>query len=98
MALEKTINTPYGIDATYWRIVEITYNNFQRQARIVAFGYPSKSLRDAGKNHIASIVHVAKDNEFADFFEPLRLDNKNPIAAAYELLLNREEWIGAKNV
>lgn len=98
MALEKTVNTPYGIDATYWRIVEITYNNFQKQARIVVFGYPSKALRDAGKNHIASMVHLAKDNEFADFFEPLRLDSKNPITAAYELFLNHPQWQGAKSV
>lgn len=98
MALEKAINTPYGIDATYWRIVEITYNNFQKQARIVAFGYPSKTLRDAGKNHIASVTCVAKDNEFADFFDPSRLDAKNPITAAYELFLNQPQWEGAKSV
>lgn len=98
MALEKLVNTPYGIDANYWRIVEITYNNFQKQARIVAFGYPSKVLRDAGKNHIASVTYVAKDNEFADFFEPLKLDSKNPVTAAYELFLNQPQWAGAKSV
>ena len=46
MALLKSENTQYGIDATYWNIFSI-YNDFKnKRLEVVVVGYASKEVRD----------------------------------------------------
>jgi len=46
MALLKSVNTAFGIDATYWNIFSITEDFKNKSLEVVINGYVSKEARD----------------------------------------------------
>lgn len=48
MALQKSIASPYGIEANYWRIVRIN-ENFNGNVEVYLAGYASEQARRDGK-------------------------------------------------
>jgi hypothetical protein len=46
MALLKSVNTVFGIDATYWNIFSITEDFKNKSLEVVINGYVSKKVRD----------------------------------------------------
>jgi len=46
MALLKSVNTQYGIDASYWNIASINENFKDKTLEVVLFGYISKEVRE----------------------------------------------------
>jgi hypothetical protein len=53
MALLKTLQTNYGIDATYWNIFSITEDFKNKSLEVVINGYVSKEVRDENHNPVA---------------------------------------------
>jgi hypothetical protein len=53
MALLKTVNTEFGIDATYWNIGLITEDFKNEFLTVVINGYVSKEVRDENHNPVA---------------------------------------------
>jgi len=47
MALAQSIQTPYGVEATYWTIGKISIDRIKLQAQILVFGFASE---EAEKN------------------------------------------------
>lgn len=56
MALQKSVQTPYGANtnATYWRIVNFNWDIASEEVTGVVAGYVDKASRDAGASAIAS--------------------------------------------
>lgn len=53
MALQKSIDTSFGVPAFYWRIVE-AHEIFGQCVHVKLFGYPDKARRDADKACLAA--------------------------------------------
>ena len=53
MALLKSVNTVFGIDAIYWNIFSITEDFKNKSLEVVINGYVSKEVRDENHNPIA---------------------------------------------
>ena len=68
MALRKSIETPHGATAEYWRIAEYSANYLQRQAQVILCGYISEAARRAGKQHLAAVNVVFEADDFIGDF------------------------------
>jgi hypothetical protein len=53
MALEKSIETNIGVNATYWNIFSINENFRAKTVEVLVFGYASKQTRDANLDPIS---------------------------------------------
>ena len=53
MALLKSVNTDFGIDATYWNIFSINEDFKNKSLEVVINGYVSKEVRDENHNPVA---------------------------------------------
>jgi len=53
MALLKSVNTAFGIDATYWNIYSISEDFKNKSLEVVINGYVSKEVRDENLNPVA---------------------------------------------
>jgi hypothetical protein len=53
MALLKSVNTVFGIDATYWNIFSISEDFKNKSLEVVINGYVSKEVRDENHNPVA---------------------------------------------
>jgi len=53
MALLKSVNTAFGIDANYWNIYSISEDFKNKSVEVVINGYISKEVRDKNLNPIA---------------------------------------------
>lgn len=74
MALQKSIATPYGIDAAYWHILSIDCNRVQSGLQVMMAGYASAAAR-AGGHHPLAVVGVRIDAaELPGFAEGVRYD------------------------
>lgn len=55
MALQKTVETPFGVNADYWRIGMIQTHFVAKTIVVSMFGYIDKEARDNGKDCISSL-------------------------------------------
>lgn len=53
MALAKSIQTPYGVEATYWTIGKISIDRIKLETNILLLWYASKEAEEAKANHIS---------------------------------------------
>lgn len=56
MALQKSIDTLFGISAAYWNIVETHEQYGAGVLHVKLFGYPSKKISDDAKACLADIT------------------------------------------
>jgi len=50
MALQQIISTDYGVNASYWKVVDVHFNRFDKTVKIDVAGYLDKDSRDNGAN------------------------------------------------
>jgi len=66
MALLKSIDTDYGIPATYWNIGAVQEDFKGQGTEITFYGYASKEAREAGKQPLsAGKVQIGGDEYVA---------------------------------
>lgn len=53
MALEKSLETPYGVDAGYWRILQVHLDFVGLTARLIVGGYLNAETRQSGASPLA---------------------------------------------
>jgi len=72
MAIEKSIETTFGVTATYWRIIR-TNESFDGQTEIYLAGYADEAARRAGKAplEIRTIQVETIDGTRSDYYEKL---------------------------
>ena len=64
MALLKSIDTDYGIPATYWNIGAVQEDFKGQGTEITFYGYASKEARDAGKQPLSAGKLQLSGNEY----------------------------------
>lgn len=69
MALEKYIDTEYGVQAVYWTIANIKIDRVNICADIEIFGFPSKEAE------IAKSIPIAKRYFHINFVENSVIEN-----------------------
>jgi hypothetical protein len=54
MAFEKSIETDFGVTASYWRLVAVQHDIASGNGAIVLAGYADKAAREAAKKPMAT--------------------------------------------
>ncbi|CAO3363874.1 hypothetical protein [Azospirillum palustre] len=90
MALERAVSTPYGIDATYHRIIGLQLHFAERCADVTLASYLTTAARQTDHQPLGVIQTRIDFSEMAlpDGSEPGRSD-------IYQALKGRAEWQGA---
>jgi len=88
MALIKSIDTEYGIPATYWNIGGIQEDFKGKGAEVTFYGYADRSARDANKQPLSA----GKMNIGGAEYSP---DMTRPFV--YQLMKQRPEFEGAED-
>ncbi len=65
MALQKTINTSFGVSAKYWRQFRMNII-FGENAEIFLAGYPSQDTRNDGSQQIIDKIVLINEADFTD--------------------------------
>jgi hypothetical protein len=88
MALIKSIDTDFGIPATYWNIGAVQEDFKGRGTEVTYYGYANKQAREEGKQPLsAGIVQIAGDEYIAG------ADRQ----ALYAIIKQRPEFEGAQD-
>jgi hypothetical protein len=83
MALIKSIDTEYGIPATYWNIGGVQEDFKGRGTEVTFYGYASKEARDEGKQPLsAGKIQITGEQYVADADR----------SALYNILKQRQEF------
>lgn len=79
MALAKTVETGFGVDATYWNIFSLREDFKNKTNEVILCGYSSKETRDAKKDAIANKIILIEEDDYikdaqrADIYAALKL-------------------------
>ena len=76
MALQKSIDTNFGIPATYWRVIKTELDYLNSQGTVLLSGYISEQSRQENKQHLAVRHFRINSNDFNTYFVP---DVINPL-------------------
>lgn len=62
MALEKALPSTFGVDALYWKIVNLEFDVMHKRGRIVMAGFTSEEARHNGKSSVLTrVIEVPPD-------------------------------------
>jgi hypothetical protein len=92
MALEKEIETIYGVSATYWKIAATNINWHEKIASIEVWGYVDANASAKHKGILKCITYRFEDSDFTFTM------TSNIVAECYEKIKVMEEWQNANNV
>ncbi len=94
MALSKDISTQYGVNASYWRVIDVRLNVANKFAEVLVGGYLSAEARADNKLPLQTLVFsVSPDGYDASF-----ATNENAIRQSYQHLKTLEQFQGATDV
>lgn len=91
MALIKSISTGFGIDATYWKIVDLNINWLDKNSHISLLGWADKTARDAGLNPLDQRSFDYSGEEFPFIDE----EPQNERETAYTKIKETDEFADA---
>lgn len=86
MAILKNVETQYKVDATYWRISSIDYNNSSKDLRISLEGYFDKDAREARATPLYC---------FPQIFRNILSDDDLSVAECYIKVKTLDVFLGA---
>ena len=88
MALLKTIETSFGVDAVYWNIFSLKEDFKNGFNEVILFGYSSEENRLAKKDPIANKIFLLEEDQYIE--DATR-------EAVYNALKLREEFLEAED-
>lgn len=101
MALGKSLNTNYGVNAKYWKITAIHLACNFNKCQIGVSGYLDEESRNEDKNPICTEMYTIKDDNFLKYINisELNKEGNNIIEACYRYLKeNINEFIDSENI
>lgn len=88
MALLKSIDTDFGIQAEYWNIGAVQEDFKGKGTEVTVYGYASKEAKDAGKQPLsAGKIQIAGDEYVAGADR----------ATLYAIIKQKPEFVGAED-
>ena len=94
MALIKSISTRFGIDATYWKIIDLNINWLSKNSHISLSGWSDKASRDAGNIPLDSRSFDWMGEDFPFIGE----EPQNERETAYNKIKQSEEFADAEDL
>jgi rubrerythrin len=88
MALIKSIDTDFGIPASYWNIGSVQEDFKGKGTEVTFYGYASKEAREAGKQPLSAGKMQIADDEYV-----AGADRQ----ALYQIIKLRPEFEGAED-
>jgi len=86
MALIKSIDTEFGIPATYWNIGAVQEDFKGKGTEVTFYGYASKEARQAGKQPLSAGKATIEGDEYV-----AGADRQ----ALYEIIKQKPEFVGS---
>ena len=62
MALHQIISTDYGVNASYWKVIDVHFNRFDKTVKIDVAGYLDKDSRDNGANVLKTFQYTVLES------------------------------------
>jgi len=62
MALHQIISTDYGVNASYWKVIDVHFNRFDKTVKIDVAGYLDKDSRDNGANVLKTFEYTVPES------------------------------------
>jgi len=62
MALHQIISTDYGVNASYWKVIDVHFNRFNKTVKIDVAGYLDKDSRDNGANVLKTFEYTVSES------------------------------------
>jgi hypothetical protein len=62
MALHQIISTDYGVNASYWKVIDVHFNRFDKTVKIDVAGYLDKDSRDNGANVLKTFQYTVPES------------------------------------
>lgn len=97
MALSKVIETPSGVDATYWRVGDL-YRLSDNSVNIILEGYKDQQARLDNKKPLTTAPMKFQAHEKVFDYTYLNDNGQNPHERIYELVKNMSEFSGATDI
>jgi hypothetical protein len=88
MALAKTIETNFGVNAVYWNIFSLREDFKNGTNEVILFGYSSEENRLAKKDPIANKIILLEEEQYIE--DATR-------EAVYSALKTREDFVDAED-
>jgi hypothetical protein len=88
MALAKTIETGFGVDAVYWNIFSLREDFKNKTNEVILCGYSSEENRRANKDPIANKIILIEEDQYIEDAQRTEV---------YEALKLREEFSEAED-
>jgi len=107
MALSQSIETPYGVEATYWTIGKISIDRIKLETEIIVLGYASQEAEEAKAEPLTSrefkIKFVPELNELSPAntkeITPELIEVFETISKfGYELVKEQVEFVGSIDI
>jgi len=93
MALQKDIETQYGVTLSYWKVTRLNIEWHNKIAEVFLAGWPSQQVRDNGVEPLEYKSFVFRYDDW-----PFTFDGNN-VSEAYERMkLPMQTHIGAGNM
>jgi hypothetical protein len=89
MALQISIDTDFGIPATYWNIGSVQEDFKGKGTEVTFYGYASKEARDQGKQPLSAGKTQIAGNDYVAGADR---------AALYAIIKQKPEFAGATDV
>jgi NADPH-dependent curcumin reductase CurA len=102
MALQKSIDTQFGIPATYWKVVKTDFDYLNKSGTIILCGYISEQARQEQKRHTAVRNYKLISEKFDTYFTPSAINpqDMNQVKNSYLYIkeLENSEFLDAIDV
>ena len=92
MALKKSIETRFGVNAEYWNIENFNQHKTQRTINIILAGYASKEAKEESHSPIDTRNYTVSNWTLDEYlgFDVLDASGSNHIKKAYEYIKNHK--------
>lgn len=93
MALQKEIETQYGVTLSYWKVTRLNIEWHNKIAEVFLAGWPSQQVRDNGVEPLEYKSFMFKHNDW-----PFTFDGNNLTEAYNRMKLSIGENFGNNNM
>lgn len=96
MALNKQINTVYGVFASYWKITHVDLDRINGSSNLIVSGYFDKNTRDSGFDPLKILEFYIDPSTFAQISSNTDV-NGDIVSGGYIFLKSQPEFLFAED-
>jgi hypothetical protein len=62
MALSQVISTDYGVNASYWKVLNVHFNRTYKTVEVIVAGYLDEESKNNGSNILKTFEYTMSEN------------------------------------